>query len=314
MLLSAGGFAIYRGYVPVYKALLPRFGSLKQYENRKKIIEVWLRSKGFRRSGLDAGQITAKVLEECKNGGDFIRVIMGEIAGNQNAARWAVLDGDNALRMERIKTEIPNALFIHIIRDGRDIALSLKKMGGFRPLPWDRNSRSLEATALYWEWMVRTAQKYGSRIASDYVEVHYEDLVSNPEVALNKLSEFLDHDLDYERIKRTSLGTLSESNSSFRDKTGREKPEQEHTAPMNRWKTRLSREEVTGIEKLVGRCLNDVGYGLSTPEDERRPGLAEKWMRATYLSYFNTKLWLKVSTPLGRMASLTELELTDQAT
>jgi len=29
MLLSAGGFAIYRGFLPIYKILIPRFGSMK---------------------------------------------------------------------------------------------------------------------------------------------------------------------------------------------------------------------------------------------------------------------------------------------
>src|SRR5437667_5666352 len=75
-LLSAGGFAVYRGYLPIYKMLIPRFGSIADAGNRKRIMEAWLRSKGFRRSGLDAAQLTAKVMEECRNGGDFMRIVM----------------------------------------------------------------------------------------------------------------------------------------------------------------------------------------------------------------------------------------------
>jgi hypothetical protein len=63
--------------------------------------------------------------------------------------RWAVYDfydPDNVLHVEPVKRDIPNAIFVHIIRHAR-IALSLKKMGGFNPLPWDRNeSQSLVAT------------------------------------------------------------------------------------------------------------------------------------------------------------------------
>src|SRR5215467_15522927 len=59
-LLSAGDFAVYRGYLPIYKMLTPRFGKLDKPENRKKIVDTWRRSKGFRRSGLDAQQLTAK--------------------------------------------------------------------------------------------------------------------------------------------------------------------------------------------------------------------------------------------------------------
>src|SRR5437868_4967181 len=94
-LLSAGGFAIYRGYLPIYKMLIPRFGDLDNPENRKKLIHTWLRSKAFRRSGLDAQQLTGKLFAECRNGGDFIRIVMDEIARNQKAVRWAVYDPDN---------------------------------------------------------------------------------------------------------------------------------------------------------------------------------------------------------------------------
>src|SRR5580658_440901 len=79
-LLSAGGFAVYRGYLPVYKMLIPRCGSLSKPENRKKLMEIWLRSKGFRKSGLDSEQLTARVLRDCRTGGDFIRAVMDEIA------------------------------------------------------------------------------------------------------------------------------------------------------------------------------------------------------------------------------------------
>src|SRR5580692_11263995 len=67
-LLSAGGFAIYRGYLPVYKMLIPRFGNLSKPDNRNKLLQTWLRSKGFRRSGLDAGQLTARVMNQCRRG------------------------------------------------------------------------------------------------------------------------------------------------------------------------------------------------------------------------------------------------------
>src|SRR5215831_15513416 len=158
-LLSAGGFAIYRGYAPIYKMLIPRFGSPHNRANRTRLVETWLRSKGYRRSGLRAKEIKAKLLDGCHSGGDFIRIIMNEIARNQNAHRWAIYDPDNVLYVPQVKADLPEALFIHIIRDGRDVALSLKKMEGFKPLPWNiASSRDLLATAAYWDWMVRKGQ------------------------------------------------------------------------------------------------------------------------------------------------------------
>ena len=307
MLLSAGGFAVYRAHLPVFETLIPRFGVLERRRNREKLLQTWLHSKGFRRTGLDAGPLSSRILNECRSGGDFIRLVMEAVAQNQGVARWAAYDPDSVLHVERLKASIPNALFLHIIRDGRDIALSLRKMGGFTPLPWDRGeTTSLVATALYWEWMVRNGREHGSKFPADYLEVHYEDLVVKPRETLQKLSVFLDHDLDYDRIQKVGLGRLSESNSSFREETGTEK-----INPLGRWKQRLSRADVAAIEAAVGECLEQTGYALSLPQAERRPGIGELSRRVLYRSYLNGKMWLKLRTPVGRMVPLAVLELED---
>lgn len=300
-LLSAGGFAVYRGLIPVYPKLIPRFGTLGRLAHRQRLIATWLRSYGFRASGLEASYVTERVLSECRNGGDFIRINMAEIARRQDAQRWAAYDPDNVLFIPQIKRDLPEALFIHIIRDGRDIALSLSKMGGFRPLPWDRKARTLGATALYWEWMVRTGRRDGASAPGDYFEIHYEELVLQPETTLAALSTFLDHDLNYDRIQRAGLGRVSEPNSSFGAAS------RTRSGPVNRWKDRLSSTEVAELEALVGGCLREVGYALAAPAPNRKPAAADRLMRAVYFNYLDGKLWLKTSTPAGRLASLQEV-------
>jgi hypothetical protein len=305
MLLSAGGFAIYRGILPIYKILVPRFGSMKSRSHREKILETWLRSKGFRRTGLCADDVSSRILNECRNGGDFIRVVMDAIAQSQRAQRWAMYDADSVLHAARYKRDLPNALFVHIIRDGRDIALSLKKMGGFTPLPWDRSQTdSLVATALYWEWMVSRGRAHGSKFPADYIEIRYEDLVMKPHETLGRLGAFIDHDLDYDKIQRASLGRLSETNSSFREEGTKEK-----INPLGRWKERLSHDEVAAIEATVGECLEGNAYELSLPATERGRTLRQSWMRAVYPAFLGSKLWLKLHTPIGRFANMSALEL-----
>jgi hypothetical protein len=308
MLLSSGGFAIYRGYLPIYKVLIPRFGPMRSRASRQRILETWLRSKGFRRTGLDPEQLSSRILSECTTGGDFIRTVMDSVAQNQGVTRWAVYDPDNVLHVERVKRDIPNAIFVHIVRDGRDIALSLKKMGGFTPLPWDRSEKSsLVATALYWEWMVQRGRENGRKFPADYIEVHYEDLITNPRETLSKLGAFIDHDLDYDQIQHASLGRLSETNSSFRDEGAKEK-----INPLGRWKERLSPENVAAIEGTVGRSLEEVGYELSLPAAERRMSLRALGMRTLYPSFLGSKLWLKLHTPVGRLADMSALELAEE--
>jgi Sulfotransferase family len=308
MLLSSGGFAIYRGILPIYETLIPRFGSLQSRAHREKLVGTWLLSKGFRRTGLEAAQLSTRIVNDCRTGGDFFRIVMDAVAENQHMQRWAAYDPDNVMHVEQIKREIPNALFLHIIRDGRDIALSLKKMGGFAPLPWDRGAtESLVATALYWQWMVQCGRSGGRKFPADYIEIRYEDLVSTPRETLARLGGFIDHDLDYDRIQRAGLGRVSDTNSSFREEGA-----QREINPLGRWRERLSQADVAAIEGTVGESLQENGYELSLPAEERRLGLRLSSMRATYPAYLSGKSWLKAQTPLGRFARISVLKLEEE--
>jgi hypothetical protein len=302
-LLSSGGFADFRGRVPVYQTLIPRFGSLNRLKNRKRILAAWLGSKGFRRSGLDGAELTAKVMEKCRSGGDFLSIVMGEVARKQQVDRWAVYAPDTVLRVATTKKEIPEALFVHIIRDGRDIALSLRKLGDFNPFPWNRSARSLEETALYWEWMVKKGRRSGSDIPNDYFEIRYEDLVADPRRTLKGLSQFLDHDLDYDRIQSVALGTINKTNSSFR-----EEATDAGFNPVERWKQRLSPEQVASLEWQVGGTLEDLGYARTIHGHSWKPGLRDKWLRTVYPYFLESKLWVKLNTPLGRFSSTERLQ------
>jgi sulfotransferase family protein len=305
-LLSAGGFAIYRGYLPMYKMMAPKFGAISNTSNRQRVVDTWLKSKGYRRSGLDAAELSQKLMSEVRNPGDFMRVVMDLIAESQNAARWALYDADNLLFIKRIKADIPEAIFVHIIRDGRDIALSLKKMGGFTPFFWNRKPASLLETAIYWEWIVRKGQQQGREFPDDYIELHYEDLISSPRQTLNRLGGFLEHDLDYDRICAAGLGRLRATNSSFLG-------EEAQKTPVNRWKTALSMVEIIQLERLIGKFLTELDYPLSDTDMSRSPASSIPFKRFCCESFLQTKLWAKLNTPLGRLISISPLELEGDA-
>jgi len=305
MLMSAGGFALYRAHLSPFEGLVPRFGSLQKRAEREKLLASWLHSKAFRRTGLDSEFLASRILNDCQSGGDFVRIVMESVAQRQSVARWAAYDPDNVLHIEKLKASIPNALFLHIIRDGRDIAVTLRKMGGFRPWPWQKSRiGSLIATALYWEWMVQNGREQGARFSADYLEIHYEELVTSPHESLRKVGAFLDHDLDYDRIRQVGLGRLSETNSSFRDEGASQK-----TNPIGRWKQKLSQPEVAAIEASVGECLQESGYELSLPAQERKPRTQDRVRRAFYRNFLRTKSWAKLNTPVGRLVDISALEI-----
>lgn len=139
---------------------------------------------------------------------------------------------------------------------------------------------------------------------ADYLEIHYEELVNSPRPTLASISQFLEHPLDYDHIHGARLGRLSESNSSFR---GEQQPGT--GTPVNRWKQRLSHKEIAALEACVGDCLEATGYTLSTPPADRRASLLERGTRHVYPAYLNTKLYLKLRTPVGRWTDLSVLEL-----
>lgn len=293
MILSAGDFAVYRTESNAINILEPRFGDLSVRRNRERLMNAWLNSKLFSVSGLDAEEIRAKVLANCTNGGNFLRIVMEEIAHKQGVRRWADCTPEHLLYLPRIKETIPSALIIHIIRDGRDVALSTEKQGYIKPLPWDRSPRTMVA-GLYWEWIVNRGRKDGRDLGRDYIEVHFENLVSDPPKVLARLGEFIDHDLDYERILKVGIGSVSEPNTSFTDNSDGKK-----FSPVGRWREKFSTQDLATFEALVGETIVELGYILATTDHSllERPDL--KRMRSMYQTYFDSKLYLKARTPLG---------------
>jgi hypothetical protein len=287
MLMSAGGFAIYLGESSIFNVVAPRFGNLAVRKNREKMWNAWLGSRLFRASGIDPRRIESKILDDCRNPGDFLSTIMKEVARNQNARRWAGNTPEETLYLPLIKKTIPDALFIHVIRDGRDVALSLSRRRYIKPFPWKERETAIGA-ALYWEWILRKGRAVGRTLASDYTEIRFEELVSNPRSTLNHLSSFLDHELDDDRIQRTALGSVSKPNTSFKTQSPLE------FNPVERWKKDLAAEELAKIEALIGKTLIELGYPVASTE-RQRSGLKFAAKKFVYYSFFEAKLWAKNS-------------------
>jgi hypothetical protein len=304
-LLSAGGFAVYHAESNAFNLLGLRFGNLGRRQNRQKLLDSWLKSKLFQRSGLEREEIETRILNECRNAGDFLSILMGTIATKQGVERWAESTPLHLLYMTLIKKLIPEAIFIHIIRDGRDVAVSLNKIGWIRPLPWDR-TRSLVAAGLFWKWMVSQGRKSGQSLGRDYIEVHYEDLVQNPRETLSRLATFIEHDLDYDRIQRVALGSVHDPNSSFKaEGSGKA------LSPVGRWKALLSAEAIQQLEGAIGDTLTEVGYPVASPQGHPRTW-AVRCMRMIYPRFYGAKLWLKSNTPLGRMTAVGRMGITEK--
>jgi len=302
LLLSAGGFARFHTQMNVFDVLEPIFGDFSSPANKKKMMQEWLRSKAFAVSGLEAGEIEAKVMADCRNGSDFIHIVMDDVARKQGVDRWIDSTPTNIPHMLRIARDFPEAQFIHIIRDARDVALSLDKRHWSRPLPWDKR-RSLLAAGLYWEWIVRKGRANGATLGPRYLEVRYEELVNQPQQALQRIGEFLHQPLDYARIQEASVGSVKKPLTSFKEDLT-----EGHFSPVGRWKEKFPADQLVWFERLVGSYLQERGYTLSDPARANDRSLAIHRLRWTYRNFYEFKQWAKVNTPLSRwMVSYSEI-------
>src|SRR5262245_15020888 len=229
MLVAAGGFAVYRKETFFYD-LLPRFPELATARSQQRFRREFLQGYLGKVPGLDVEPFVTAALEKCKKAGDFLPRLMSGIAAAQNMDRWIEATPVHVLCMPDIKRYVPDALFIHVVRDGRDSALSLDRQRWMPILPWDR-SRRVGVAALFWEWMVCTGIAYGRRHPSYYMEVRFEDLISEPRETLNRVGRFLDHDVDFERLQQNPVHAMNHPNTSFR-----EEPAGSGFNPVGRWK------------------------------------------------------------------------------
>lgn len=128
MLLSSGNFAVYRMESQIFNQLEPRFQPLSKASNRRQMLKAWYGSRLFTRTGLSVDEVEPGITRECRNGGDFLRIVMEAMCRRQGVERWAETTPDHLLYLEWIKKTIPEALVIHVIRDGRDVALCWEKI------------------------------------------------------------------------------------------------------------------------------------------------------------------------------------------
>ena len=263
-------------------------------------MRCWLRSRQFRRSGLDASQITETVMTSVHSGGEFLTTVMTAMAQGGGYQRWAVWGPDNLLYLPEIKRQIPEALFIHVVRDGRDVALALDRRKFIRPFPWDRNYR-LYVSALHWMWKVQTGRRYARTLGPDYLEVRFEDLVLHSSETLTRIGTFIGQSLDADRIRQIGIGLRP--NTSFTEEL------QAGTfSPVGRWRKLLAEDQVARLEDLTAELLVELGYPLSHPHRGNLE-FRLRLMRALYPGFYDLKEWLKTATPVGRLVNTYRLHL-----
>lgn len=155
----------------------------------------------------------------------------------------------------------PRAKFVHLVRDGRDVCLSMltwrkaeKAAGQFAT--WEDDP--VVTTALWWKALVGLGVEEGRRLpAGLHLELKYEDLVAGPAGQCRRLAKFFgiayDPAMENYHAGRTQTGAELSANAAWLPPT-----------PGRRdWRRDMTPDDVVRFEAAAGDLLALLGYEVS---------------------------------------------------
>jgi hypothetical protein len=196
-----------------------------------------------------------------------LRAIYRTLAAREGKPRWGDKTPGHVGCMPALAELLPEAHFVHLIRDGRAVAASV------RNLPFAPGDGSIEAIADDWRDQIVAGRRAGAAL-THYRELRYARLVNEPEHALRELCEFLELKFAGSMLRahesaRRRLEQLPEERPSRDGVVTRAERLARHANVMrppdrglvSRWRTLLTRDEIGCFESRAGDLLTELGYG-----------------------------------------------------
>jgi len=188
-------------------------------------------------------------------------------------ARWGDKTPLYIQYIPQIQAIFPQAQFIHMIRDGRDAALSARTK-------WGRSKPYMDLYYLLRNWVsnVQAGRASGDLLGQNhYCEVHYEALAKDPEGTLQALCDFLGESyapsmLDFQQVARRD-------GSSKNAHVDPQKPL--HSGSIGRWRRELTPFERQLAYTIAGPLLTELGY---VPDEDLEPLSTAGKLRLAWLS------------------------------
>ncbi len=207
------------------------------------------------------------------NAGNAMRAFYSIYAERQNKPRYGEKTPAYVRKMRLIEKAMPEARFVHVIRDGRDVALSRWKrtLGEGKRAPAGQVGEG-------WQRRIRRAQQQGRKL-KHYMELRYEDLVTDTEPHLREIASFLELEWDpamltYYEHAADRMSEMARDLPSADGKPVRpgEERMQAHAmtqkppdpSAMYRWKEKMSPEDVREFDAAAGGLLSELGYEVGT--------------------------------------------------
>src|SRR5262249_42747737 len=132
------------------------------------------------------------------NYAEFVHRVFERYAAGRGKARWGDKTPVYVTDIDVIARLFPESKIIHLVRDGRDVALSMRKLG------W--GSTRLPDLAREWAWKTTLAHKVGVVLGERFLEIRFEELVHEAESTLRRVCGFLDEEFAPSMLEFHHLG------------------------------------------------------------------------------------------------------------
>ena len=191
---------------------------------------------------------------------------VGEFRRRQTgAARWGIKVQRQIARVDDFARMFPAAHFVHVVRDGRDVAAS-NITGGQE---WAYQSVSAAAAG----WLSVVAHPHTVAPPGRYVEMRYEDLVGMPRETLRGIVEFLGIRWDDALLRHAELPHTLFDNP-YDHPSAQPAAQALSAAKVGRYRSELTEEQIAEFERLAGHDLQRLGYPLVTADARVGPVIA----------------------------------------
>ena len=196
---------------------------------------------------------------------DGLRALYRLYAARFGKARWGEKTPDYGLLMPEIAALLPEARFVHLIRDGRDVALSRQSL-------WFGPGTDIAAQAEDWMLWIRRVRNFGAG-SEHYLEIRYEALVTSSDETLREVCRFLQlpfrkEMLSYHAVADARLAELKgwkTENVTADQLRGIQELTARPPTPdrIDRWKREMPPEALRAFEDVAGPFLTELGYEVA---------------------------------------------------
>ena len=226
----------------------------------------------LREWGLPPGEIAAR-LRPGLTTGEAIAAVFEAYAARAGKERWGDKTPLYMQHLRLLERLFPDARYVHLIRDGRDAALSFLSLPpGIVTEGWG-HPRDAAGFACQWRTEVEAARALGRRVGPvRYLELRYEALVERPGEELRRVCAFAG--LPFEAGMLDYAGTLDLSAKPHQRRLA-----QPPTSGVRDWRRDLAPADVLAFERVAGDLLGRLGYEV------RHPGAGGASARARLAAY-----------------------------